>query len=119
MICAQCGYANRIGDQICANCGSWLPDALGADGIQPTPSPFDQPAYLDGAWRDAEPSYRQGDYAVQQAPGETLFPGVQGDQPLEGAQYYPSPWQQPSASTGVTTGGPARHSSGFQYQAQL
>src|SRR5262245_16813146 len=104
MICAQCGYANRIGDQICANCGSWLPEAQGADGIPHTPSPFDQLAYLDGAWREAEPNYSQGDHAFQQAPGETLLPGGQGDLPGEGSQFFPSPWQAPGVSTGVTTG---------------
>jgi ABC-type branched-subunit amino acid transport system substrate-binding protein len=118
MICTQCGFANRIGDQICANCGSWLPETPGADGIQPAPSPFDQPAYLDGAWRDAEPSYGQGDYAIQQPPDVTLFPGAQTDRPLENGRFFPSPWQTPGAPAGVTTGEPARQNSGFQYPVQ-
>jgi ABC-type branched-subunit amino acid transport system substrate-binding protein len=118
MICTQCGYANRLGDQICASCGSWLPEALGAEVVQQPQSPFDQPAYLDGAWRDADPNQSQDGFSYQQAPGEAPFHGAQTDRHLEGAQLFPSPWQAPGASAGVTTGSPAQYNSGFQYQAQ-
>jgi ABC-type branched-subunit amino acid transport system substrate-binding protein len=118
MICAQCGYVNGAGDQICANCGSWLPESLGAAGGQRLPPPFDQPAYLDGDWREADPSQGQHDPYLQrpqQAPGVAAFAEAQNDYPANEAQLFPSPWQAPGR---VITGGPARYNSGFQYQAQ-
>jgi ABC-type branched-subunit amino acid transport system substrate-binding protein len=101
MICAQCGYANGVGDQICANCGSWLPEALVADAIQRQPSPFDQPAYLEGTWRDADP--------YQQAPDGTAFPG---------AQDALSPWLAPGDVAGIPAYGAAMRDSGFQHPVQ-
>src|SRR5215831_10009411 len=97
MICAQCGYANGVGEQICANCGSWLPETPGAEAVQRPHSPFDQPAYLDGMWRDADPNSSQEGISYQQLPDGGTFPG---------GQNYSSPWQAP---------GPARQNSGFQY----
>lgn len=106
MICTQCGYVNGVNDQICANCGSWLPEMTsGAAGSQQPPPPFDQPAYLDGAWREADPAQAQVDLLYPHAPGETAFPGAPGAPPSDGAQFYPSPWHAPS-------------NSGFQYHAQ-
>jgi len=112
MICAQCGYTNGVEDQICANCGSWLPEMTG-DGSGPAPGNT-APPYLDGAWREADTAQAPVDPQPSQ---DAAYPATQSAVPTSAGPGNPSPWQPPGDVGEMAPPIATPGDSGFRFQA--
>jgi ABC-type branched-subunit amino acid transport system substrate-binding protein len=117
MICTHCGYANGVSDQICANCGSWLPEiSSDATGFEQRPPFANQAPYPDGDWREAGLDPAPSEFYRQQSPGDVGYQGILGDFPADAGQVFPSPWQAPDDQAGMTPESASNGGSGFGYQ---